>query len=628
METVKDLIRDSVGLLRSNSLTSINFSKPHYPACVIYFGNRSAQFHGGLLENLLRGWGGGAEYIKFYTIENTENKKITDVSGGELSETDVKTQITEMLAAQNVFSDMTRVALYCVIDTTEVTAPEIFKDWYCLINYLEGLIGVSTLSMLTVVLNESLQLTESAQGIKNRILDMYHDETLGGINSHLYDSVFIIGNRLKNGSFIKIFPSESDYANFNLFADLILLSNTRGEDYNTRRSRLYGNEKPAMTAAYGMVQKPMAEIVMIILGIILEKLKELAANQSVSQELLMEALGIDKGRAEVYENFYSDIKALIPGNEFMNWLPGKNAPDKSFEEYNRATDGGLQAFLEQNHFDVVKTELLNRNEITVRDIAGRFSNVLNAAQLINGVPVTVRDTVYDKAEIAVGSPDRLQVQAAIQAKVKLQITKGLRQKTDAALNEAIDKAKKTMDDFSRICSEHERMFAIGEEGTRKNLAAFYGERIRRYFNDTSKLNELFAAVLKIGNNRDSILKILINAIEAFFGSDPVYKLSFSEEFMTRLGNIDTEKRAQEFIGQELIQNLDDKIGFYSKYIFHGRTFEAYMLNTEGTNNNLLYWYLKDKEIPPEIARTFFNTCNNDMAESIWFYVCSEDNLRL
>jgi hypothetical protein len=114
----------------------------------------------------------------------------------------------------------------------------------------------------------------------------------------------------------------------------------------------------------------------------------------------------------------------------------------------------------------------------------------------------------------------------------------------------------------------------------------------------------------------------------FFESDPVYKLSFSEELIERLGNADTEKRAQEFIGQELIKNLDDRVSYYSMHVFHTRTFEAYLLNTAGTNNNLLFRYLSDRAIPPEVTRTFFNTCNNDMAESIWFYVCSEDNLSL
>ena len=174
---------------------------------------------------------------------------------------------------------------------------------------------------------------------------------------------------------------------------------------------------------------------------------------------------------------------------------------------------------------------------------------------------------------------------------------------------------------------------MGKTYTQKNTLPFAltkerSEQIVSYPSRRRFPFDVFVKILKIGNKKSDILKILLNAIETFFGSDPVYKLSFSEEFTTRLGNIDSERHAQEFIGQELIQNLEDKVSFFSKNVFQGRTFEAYLLNAEGTANNLLFKYLKDKDMPPEVSRTFFNTCNNDMAESVWFFVCSEDNLRL
>jgi hypothetical protein len=629
METVKELIQASIGLLRNNGISSTNFSRPYYPTCVVYFGKRSSEYHKELLEDILLGWGGNADYIKFYTIEDTDRRNLKDTLSGEyISVSDVRTQITDLLSSQNVFADMSRIALYCIVDTTDVATVEEFMKWYLMINFVEDTLGVSTLSMLMVILNESLQYTELAKGIKNRIRDAYLDESIEGVNHHLYDSVFAFGNRLKNGSFIKNDPSKGGHSNYNLFADIVLLTNTHCDDYYNRRSRLYGSDKPAFTAAYAFVQKPMAEIVMITLSIILNKLKELTVNQSVNAEGLMKALKIDNGRSEVYDQFYNEIKGLLPSNEFMNWLPGKAEPDRSFDEYNIATYGCLQAFLEKNHFDVVFTELLNRNDLIVKEILDLLSKELNAAQLAYGIPTSIRETAYDKAEIAFGTPDKLPVEPAIEMKTKKRIAEGLRSKTDEAVIKAIQKSETCMEQFKEICTEQERMFAIGEEGTRKNLTAFYGERIQRYFNDFSKLKTLFTSMLKIDNSKADMLQILLKAIETFFGSDAVYKLSFSEELIERLGNVDTEKRAQEFIGQELIKNLDEKVSFFSKHVYQMRTFEAYLLNTEGKNNNLLYKYLNGRDVPPDVSRTFFNTYNNDMAESIWFYVCTVDNLSL
>lgn len=629
METIQELIYNSVGLLRKNNISSANFLKPHYPTCVVYLGKHSSKYHHDLLEDITRGWGGNADYIKFYTIEDVNSMEIKDMlSGNNLTTVDVKTQITDLLSSQNVFADMTRIALYCIIDTTDVESAEEFERWYSTISFVENTIGVSTLSMLMVILNESLQLTTPAKNIKNKIRDIFQDENICEKNTHLYDSVFIFGNRLKNGSFIKIDPTESAFVNFNLFADVVLLTNTRCVDYNDRRAHLYGCDKPALTAAYGFVQKPMVEIVMVSLTIIMNKLKELITTQTIDADILTNALEINNGRSAFYERFFSEIQELLPMNEFMNWLPGKVSPDKTFEEFNKSTDGCLSKFLEQNHFEVVNAELLNRSDFITTELVSLISNALNAAQLINGISNEVKKTAFDRAEIALGDPNKLQAQPAIDVKIKKEIAIGLRSESDHALNIAVQRAESCMGQFKQLCAELEKMFAVGEEGTRKNLTNFYGDKINRYFNDTSKLKALIKNILKIENTKKDMLQILEKTLEELFESEPVYKLSFSEELIERLGNADTEKRAQEFIGQELIKNLDDRVSYFSKHVFQTRTFEAYLLNTEGNNNNLLFKYLNDRAIPPEVTRTFFDTCNNDMAESIWFYTCSIDNLSL
>lgn len=627
MENVEALIQNSVALLRNNGLTDVNFSKPHYPTCVVYFGERSSRYHRELHGDITRGWGGNTDYIRFYSLNHSDSREFTELlSGTPVTELEVKKQITEMLSAQNVFAEMNRIALYCLIDTTDLKTAEDFAKWYLALSVVEEIISVPTLSMLMVVLNESLQFEQIANEIKNKIRELYQENHAGGLNKHLYDSVFIFGNRLKNGSFVKHDPTDSTYKNYNLFADLILLTNTRSEDYTIRRSRLYGSNKPALTAAYGFVQKPMAEIVTITLTIILKKLKEMTNRQTIDAEQLMKALQIRNGRSEVNERFYAEIKDLLPAMDFVNWLPGKTEPDQPFDLFNQKTDGCLQKFLEQNHFEVIAVELLNRNDLIIHELLKLISQDFDAAQLNNGVPSEARQIAFDKTEIALGNPDKYNVEKAIELKMKKVIANELRTKSDEALDLAIRKAKICMEQFTQLCSELELCSAVGEEGTRRNLTAFYSEKIQRYFNDTSKLNALFRNLLQINNDKVAMLRILLRTLEVFFESDPVYKLSFSEELTDRLGYVDTERRAQEFIGQELIKDLDDRISFYSMNVFQTRIFEAYFLNTRETTNNLVYKYLHDRPAPPEVNRTFFNTCNNDMAESIWFYHCSTDNL--
>ena len=296
MENVKELVLQSIKSLEKSNISSADFSHPHYPVCIFYYGTRTAEYHPELLGDITSGWGGNADYIRFYTIADLDFKSVVDTrTGRELSIEEIQAQITDLLSMQNVFTDMSRLALYCMIDTTEVPGGDEFKKWYRMINRIHEVIGVSVLTMLMVILNESLQLSSSARSIKNALRDVYIDSEDCPAQTHLYDSVFVLSNRMKNGSFIKIDPRENEYANFNLFADIVLLSNTADPDYNNRRMRLYGSEKPAITAAYGFVQKPMAEIAMIALKIILQQLKQAMVSNNLDAETLMKALRIQNG---------------------------------------------------------------------------------------------------------------------------------------------------------------------------------------------------------------------------------------------------------------------------------------------------------------------------------------------
>ena len=625
METVRELVNTSESLLSNNSITTANFLRPHYPTCVFYFGERSALYHKELLSDITRGWGGNAEHIKFYTIEDADKEGFTStVTGEALSIEDMNADIKKLLSAQSVFSDMSRIAMYCIFDTQKIDDPDVFSKWYRKIEYIEGIFkGASTLTMLMVILDDDLN--DKSKIHTNRLLELYKSADVGNKDSHIYDSVFIFGARLKNGGFKEINPENIEYENFNLLADVVLLSNTKDNDYTDRRTHLYGRTKPAITAAYGHVQKPADGIVMVSLKALLNKLKKLIASEFVNETSLMKALKINNGKSEIYESVYSDIKELLPGNDFINWLPGRSEPKGTFDELNSATFGCLQLFVEQNHVSTARAELVNRNDFILREYSDLIASSLNAALIVDGVPNELRKTTYDKAEMALTATSTHSVSDAIELKVKKEIASALRDIADKAINKAVKKAGVCIECFKQLSEELDMMASVGEDGTRQNLTSFYGDKVDRYYSDINKLKDLFDRILNIKNDKADMLRILYDELRLLFESDPDYSLSFIDELIARLGVVDNEKRAQEFIGQELIKDLEDNVRYYSKKTIRTRAFEAYMLNTEGSKN-LMYVYLSERPVPPEVTRTFFNTCNNDMAESMWFYYCSEDNL--
>ena len=298
----------------------------------------------------------------------------------------------------------------------------------------------------------------------------------------------------------------------------------------------------------------------------------------------------------------------------------------SFTQLDQTTLGCLKQFVNENHLRTTKDEITRRKSEIARGAFEILSSALPASQLNNGIATEIKDAALDKAELAISSPEQLPVLSAVEGMVKMAIAREMRLILDEVIPRAVQQAKSCVSFFQEIISELERLFAVGEDGTKENLTSFYGNIIRRYYSDENKRITLLHKMLNIANKKSTMLQLLQTELVQLFESDPVFKLSFSEELIERLGAIDTERRAQEFIGQELIKNLSDRIGYFSKNVFKERIYEAYLLNTEGSHNNLLYKYLSERAIPPEVTRTFFNTCNNDMAESIWFYTCSVDNL--
>jgi len=631
METVKELIRYSTSLLNNNDMSSTGYSRPQYPTCIFYFGRRSQAFHSELIADITRGWGGNVDYVKFYGMDDPDSDAVSDMrTGSSLDVFAMREQLTEMLSAQMVYADMTHVALYCILDTTDISDMEVFRKWYRRIDRIREIFGgIYVRSMFMVVLNESLALTENARAIKKTIKELYEDENTGGANSHLYDSVFIFSNRQKNGAFIKLDPADPDYENYNLFADVILLSNTRDAEYNNRAAQLYGSNKPAMLTAYGYYQKPMSDIILISLNIIFNKIRDFMSSKAVTADVLSNALGTANGRFAVYDRFFNEIRELMPGDDFLAFLPGKGISAATFAEVDRATTACLGMFLQQNHVGVVRRELLSRKEYIKKDTIESLAGTLNDAQLVNGISGDVLNTVFDKASMAYSNPEGMPVGPAMETIVRKEIANGLRPVIEEALSEAVVMAKDGFNCFRQLSGELEKLYAVGEGAQRKNLVAFYGDKINRYYNDPERVRSLMNRVLAIGITKEEMLQELYSELKKMFESDPVYRASFFEELTARLGALDSGARAQEFIGQELVNNLGDRIGLFSANTFRERTFEAYMLNTAsngGVSDNLMYSYLKARAIPGEIGRTFFNTCSNDMAESIWFYPCSPDNL--
>ncbi|MCL1810266.1 MAG: hypothetical protein FWG42_10960 [Clostridiales bacterium] len=626
MESARDLIGKAAAALRNGDIKGRDFSRPHYPACVFYFGEHTARRHAKLYEDLMAGWGGGAENIVYCAVREAGELRFSDVATDRgVTVVEIQGSLTRLLSLHEVFCDMSRVAVYCLIDTAGVGSAEEFRQWYLAIEKIREFSGVALFSMLIVMLDEGIECAGKAALIKKKLCEIFKGKGAGPENSHLYDSVFVIGSRYKNGGI-----SDEPWVCSKLPADIILLANSRSDDCSNRRLHLYGSGRPAITAAYGCVEKPVYEIALITIRTMLKRILESIERQSVDTDSLAAALQIRNGRSGICDKFYSAVKPQFPKEaEYIPLLPGKVTAGFSFEEADKASDGCLRAFLDLNHLRIVEDELENCRGQLESSIKEMLLQSFNAAQLRNGLPAQTVDAALARAEIGLVGNESGNVCQVVEVMARKRIAEVARGATKRAAGLAAEEARACYDSFRLVIDETDMQNTALEEGTRKNLLSTYEPKVRRAFSDPVKLERLAGRVLAVGNDKRKMLGILLETAEALFDSDDDYKLPYFDELTKRLGHLADTMKAQEYVGDELIKNLGDRICFYANSVFQERIFEAYLLNT-GTaapaRDNLLVKHLEERPKPPETQRTFFNTCSSDMAESVWFYALSEDNL--
>jgi len=627
MNTVKELINNSIGLLKNDNISGMGYEKPHFPVCVVYFGRQAQNLHQKIYNGLIGGWSGNADFCEFFAMLTPEDQNFYDLKNNqELDYDKFKINISQKLSSTNIFADMTHIALYCIIDTTEMDSEE-FENWYNSIIKIQNIMNISTISMLMININESLQHVQPAKTIKNKLYDLYKNDNLSKPNSHLYDGVFIYSNRQKNGGFTQTNDVENIYNENNIFSDIILLSNTKSTDFNKRRNCLYDISRPALTAACNLVQKPTTEIIMITMNVLIEKFKKMINSHNIDIDMLSSAIGINNGKFGVCEEFFNEIKPMFPNDNYIKLFPNKPSLSNTYEDFDNITDNCLKLFHENNQFKVVETQLeKNKNKI-INEITLSLTKNLHFTQFTDGINENIKELIFSKLEINFQNIEKMNVIDATNAIIKQKIFQNIKNYANEAINITIERSILSKNYFNTLINEFEKLYSIVEEGIRHNLTDFYATKINRFFNDEKRFGEFIKRIFDINNSQDNIFEILFNMLKTFFGTDEIYKMSFVEELTQRLGQQTNNARTQNLITSELLNNLYDKIGFFSSNIFQERIFEAYMLNTDINGNNQLYNHINNREIPPEADRTFYNTRDNNIVKSIWFYNCSEDNLK-
>lgn len=644
---IDSLVKSASHKLDRVAIALQTFYNPNSPTCIFYFGDRSKLFHKELYGDVSRLWGESTNFVSFVSVSDNANPVFTDeVNNVELSDKDLQSLINKnAISGNEIFKNHSSFYVYCVLDTSDITDVEEFKKWYSVIEHFKEniFVGADITSMLMLILNEDFTHVKNTQNLRSTLAnDIYASSSFGQANSHLYDSVVCISNIMSGGQQVELDPSSENYTNFNLLADLIIVSNTRetasiNESIN---SALYRRSEPFVTVAYSYEEKPKDAIALHVLKSMIDALADYSNRiEQLDADSLAAAIGIKSNESKLLDDLYGEIKQKLPKADIYRYLP--NCVSFNGDNYGIADErskGCLSRFVVENNFSVVD-EKVNEKEIYIKSsIVDMISGSINAAKLSKGINGKLKSDLYSvkikgpfsvpvkDPDCAVGYSSKESVRETVIRSVKLRIAEKMTPIIDERLDFLLNESQKIIINFNNLTHEIARKSAVCDTtGIKEGIAEVYSRIVKSYFDrDLDRLERLANKVFRIGITEKQMIDVLLEELDSVFAFDPIFELDFIGELVERIRrNADNVDKASEMISQAMTLNMSDRVMFRSVLNTPRKACESFLIN--GSDEELKK-SLEGQYLDPGVSRVFFNTYSNDRVESLWFFVGELRNL--
>lgn len=643
MENNRQLIEEKIllpacELLKNNNIQNHNFERPKFPTCVFYLGEKSLDYIKEMKQDLIRGWGEAANSIEHIYIKDCENieSAMYDYNQANISVQDLRSRITTMMSNGAIYSDMSHINIYLLLETTLLT-DETFEKWYLVIQKLKEILRVSVLSNLMIILNDSLEFSDKSSAIRKRLYEIYKSNKYNKEDAHLYDAVYILSNRLKNGQYINLDPKSNEYAEYNLFGNIVLLTNTNDNEHQKRIAELYGSRVPAFLTAYRNISKPCKDICKIVLKRTMEIIRDSIETQNDSnisvEEIVSKTTGISNTAFPFADEFYKNyIVPKFPDNSAIKYLPYRgNCVGKKYDDINFETKNCLDLFVKNNYYDVIDKVIEDNKGVLLKKAKELIASKINSiySKVLQSTTVDVKTVVSNVFSNYRNYSDNGngEIISVINYRTKRKAIEKFEDIISNAFCDVVENITYSRVNFATLFKEIELMNTVSEEGLRQNLKTYYEDKVNMYFMDHNRKIEISQKILTECKSTEDVIHHIFELLRNIFNSDRVFSVPFVEELIKRVESVSGQVDIGTLVSQELIKGLDDRVSMYSFNVFRERSYEAYFINTSEENNEL-YNSLRAREKNQTIPITYFNTLSNEMIESIWVYRATEDNLRV
>ena len=589
----------------------IAIAEPKSPTLVFYLTPGAVKFHADLDKDLKALWRGKVDDIGFFSVDMSG--RIFDLNGTELDDAVFKNKVAACIEGFGGGYD--RQHLYFLIDSDGLSAEEFATAFQNGKAVLAKFAGELTLSMLIVLLNESINQTESALAIRKKIVEL---------KDQAYDGTSIISNRCHDNSMISINPdNRARYEDFNLLADLILLSNSRNNSPDGIDGNAFYDNSRIKTYSYSNKKRPDDQITSAVLCGIMGGVIDQTQSRRMNAAGFDSQHVLDELRKELLTLVYAELKDLPTGNDLL-FLPQTQEPSRrskgpwesQFHAAGALSGDCLDLFFETNYKTVIDNFFSSRGG---REFVKKETTRILREQSVIDLGYHLESKYVDTWSGSAPS-------------VEDQLDLAFRKKADCAIIEQLKKP--VVETISVLAGKARGYYQILDATIRDCAGQFIvsDEKIKVYYSEKSRIvidanPDHYARIFRfpaseeelIGNYMSSILAVVKDVREK---DRELFNLDFVDEVVRRSANTTTAQINQE-VSAQLIADFEEKRTLRLNQTFingNPLSYMAYIVNTESELKGYLTADNRDCKVG------FLNSGSNTSIEFLAVFSCSFESL--
>ena len=621
----KKIFSDSFESLNKNSeKTDIPLSSPLNPVFVFYLSKASASLHDELCADLKNVWGNSVDAIGFFLVEaDGEAYSLSGIDGQELSETGFIEKASEVI--EQFGEGYSTVHSYMFAETSNMT-PEEFECLFKAGKEISEKLKNSS-SMLITILDENIGKEDNANNIKRKLKEL---------RAFSYNGTAVISNRCNNNSIIQVTPRKQEvFRDFNLFADIILLSNSKlmDSDGQTVSPSSFYDPNGFFTVSYKNKSRPDKErTAAVILGALDTFEKQIAARKSSSNDKTENWKRIgEEIKDHLVDYIYSTLVGLFPKNDEFRFIPLVTRPKKKFantllgEPYHvvdSSNGKSTNVYYEMNYAAEIDNYL--KNSLREEDIRLKVIEILSKHSFID-IARHFRPSDIDSWTPYSNSQDTV-VLKYFELEAKNMILEGIKPMLKKVILKEIQNAQNYINYCDRMISDlkdaiNNSTKIINIDGS---IRTFYGDKAisETLRKQDAYFNSFFSFVDNEGELESRFTKFITDVAQFVYDADrDTFDADFTEEI--RIRNPGThEAQINSQINEELTQNFADNMALKVNMAGrHDLVYKLFMLN-----DSSLKTCISNATTGTGFSLAFLDSGNNRFVEFVAVYSCDYEAL--